>query len=92
MWKYKIIDKDRIYREPKMFFLKKVCKQMDRITTDFVSNKNRKTPVPESFFKLHCRKTLLKNTLAQMFSCEFWEIFKNNFFIEHLRTTASDAS
>ena len=34
-----------------MFFLKKVCKQMDRITTDFVSNKNRKTPVPESFFK-----------------------------------------
>ena len=24
-----------------------------------------------------------------MFSCEFCEIFKNNFFIEHLRATVS---
>ena len=24
-----------------------------------------------------------------MFSCEFWEIFKRNFFIEHLWATAS---
>ena len=31
-----------------------------------------------------------KETLAQMFSCEFSEIFKNTFFTEHLRTTASD--
>ena len=29
-----------------------------------------------------------KETLAQVFSCEFCEIFKNNFFTEHLRTTA----
>ena len=30
--------------------------------------------------------TLFKTgTLAQAFSCEFWEIFKNIFFIEHLR-------
>ena len=28
--------------------------------------------------------TLLKKTLAQLFSCEFCEIFKNAFFIEHL--------
>ena len=27
--------------------------------------------------------------LAQVFSCEFCEIFKNTFFIEHVRTTAS---
>ena len=26
-----------------------------------------------------------KETLAQVFSCEFCEIFKNTFFIEHLR-------
>ena len=32
----------------------------------------------------HNRSSLLKKTLAQMFSCEFSEIFKNNFFIEHL--------
>ena len=30
-----------------------------------------------------------KETLAQEFSSEFWEISKNIFFTEHLRTTAS---
>ena len=30
-----------------------------------------------------------KETLAQVFSCEFCEIFKNTFFTEHLRMTAS---
>ena len=29
-----------------------------------------------------------KETLAQVFSCEFCEIFKNTFFTEHLRLTA----
>ena len=33
--------------------------------------------------------TLLKKTLAQAFSCEFWEISKNTFFTEHLWATAS---
>ena len=31
-----------------------------------------------------------KETLALVFSSEFCEIFKNNFFTEHLRTTASE--
>ena len=30
-----------------------------------------------------------KNTLALVLSCEFRENFKNNFFTEHLRVTAS---
>ena len=30
-----------------------------------------------------------KETLAQVFSCEFWEISKNTFFTEHLQVTAS---
>ena len=30
-----------------------------------------------------------KETLAQVSSCEFYEISKNTFFIEHLWTTAS---
>ena len=35
--------------------------------------------------------TLLeKDTQAQVFSCEFCEIFKNTYLTEHLRTTASD--
>ena len=31
-----------------------------------------------------------KETLAQVFSCEFYKIFKNIFFTEQLRVTASD--
>ena len=30
------------------------------------------------------KKVRKKETLAQVFSCEFCEISKNNFFIEHL--------
>ena len=30
-----------------------------------------------------------KETLAEVFSCEFWEIIKNIFFTEHLGTTTS---
>ena len=33
-----------------------------------------------------------KETLTKVFSCEFCEIFKNTFFTEHLRTTASALS
>ena len=33
--------------------------------------------------------TLLKKTLAQVFFCEFCEIFKNTFFPKHLWATAS---
>ena len=32
-----------------------------------------------------------KETLEQVLSCEFYEIFNNTFFIEHLRTTACEA-
>ena len=31
-----------------------------------------------------------KETMAQVFSCEFCEISKNNFFTEHLWATASE--
>ena len=33
-----------------------------------------------------------KETMPQVFFCEFCKIFKNTFFIEHLRTTASAAA
>ena len=42
---------------------------------------HRKTHVPEPFFK--------KETLEQVFSCEFCKISKNTCFREHLQTTAS---
>ena len=43
-----------------------------------------KQPEPETSLK--------KETLAQVFSCEFYEICKNTFLTEHLKTTASGYS
>ena len=36
-------------------------------------------------------KLIKKETLAHVFSCEFYEISKSALFTEHLRTTASEA-
>ena len=38
----------------------------------------------------HLCQSLKKEALAQVFSCEFCEISKNTFFMEHLRVTASE--
>ena len=37
-----------------------------------------------------CNFVKKKESLAQVFSCEFCEICKNPFFMEHLLTTASE--
>ena len=61
---------------PEVFFKKRCSSKFHKI--------HSKTPVPESFsIKLQAwlPATLLKKeTLAQVFSCEFCEIFKNTFF------------
>ena len=49
----------------------------------------RKRPVAESLFSASACNFIKKETLVQVFSCEFCEIFKNTYFEEHLRTTAS---
>ena len=36
--------------------------------------------------------TLLKETLALVFFCKFSKIFKNTYFVEHLRATATPNS
>ena len=50
--------------------------------------------LPETLFYYSCRPEacnfIKKETRAQVFSCEFGEIFKNTLFTEHLWTTASD--
>ena len=48
-----------------------------------ISQNSQETPVPGSFFNK------VAWGLAQMFSCEFYKIFENTFFTEHLWTTAS---
>ena len=49
-------------------------------------NSQEKTCVRASLF---FNKVIKKEALAQVFSCEFCEIFKSTFFTEHLWTTAS---
>ena len=55
-------------------------------------NSQENTCARASFFiKLQAEACnfITKETLAQVFSCEFSEISKNTFFTEHIRTTAS---
>ena len=33
--------------------------------------------------------SLIELTPTEVFSCEYWEIFKNTYFEEHLQTVAS---
>ena len=35
----------------------------------------------------HKQNFMVKETLVQLFSFEFFKIFKNSFFVEHLRAT-----
>ena len=42
------------------------------------------------FLKISQNSQHYVKTLAQVCSCEFWEIFKNTFSTEHLRATASE--
>ena len=55
-----------------------------------------KIPVPEALLDkvtgLRPATLLKKETLAQVFSCEFREIFEKTFFTEHLWSTASVAN
>ena len=75
-----------IQKQPSEVFFKKRCSSNFRKT-------HTKIPVPESLFKKVAGArpvTLLKReTLSQVFPCEFCKISKNTFFTEHLRVTAS---
>ena len=65
---------------PKVFPKRRCLKKLHK--------NHRKAPVLEYFFKKAAVWSLrfyLKRTLAQGFSGEFCEIFKNTFFIEYLR-------
>ena len=44
--------------------------------------------------KLHARDLFFikKDTLVQMFSCKFFEIYQKSYFVEHLRTVALEFS
>ena len=65
---------------------------VNKLFLKILQNSQKNTFVRVSFFNEVSGlrpATLLKKTLAQVFSYEFCEIFKNTFFTKHLRTTAS---
>ena len=46
--------------------------------------------ITESAIRIFTWKHLMKKRLQQLFSCEYYEIFKSTYFGEHLRTAVSD--
>ena len=53
-------------------------------------NSQKNTCVGGSFLtKFQACNFIKKETSTQMFSCEFFEMFRNTFFTEHLRMSAS---
>ena len=60
---------------------------MDFIVFNFIMRTTRSSHLRYSIKKVR-PATLLKETLAQLFFCEFSITFKDTFFTEHLRTTA----
>ena len=64
-----------LQKPPEVFYKKSVLKNFVKFTGKHLR------PEACNFIK--------KETLAQVFPCEFYEISKNTFFIEHLWTTAS---
>ena len=73
-------EKNNVYWEqpPDAFYKKGVLKNFAKLTGKHL------------FQGLFLNKVTKKETLAQAFSCEFCEIFKNTFFTKQLWTTASD--
>ena len=71
-------------------------KQPPEVFCEKISQNSLENTCARDFFKQSCRPDacnfIKKETLAQVFLSEFWEMSKNTFFIEHLRTTASDNS
>ena len=63
-----------------------VRKGLSKITP----RKNRSSHRRCSIKKIAACSFIKKESLAQVFPCEFCEIFKNTFLTEHLRTTTSE--
>ena len=68
---------------PKISFSKAATRGVLRNFTKITGKHLHQSLRPEAY------NFVKKETLAQVFSCEFCEISKNTYFTEHLRTTAS---
>ena len=64
-----------------------------KVLLEITQNSQENTCAKVSFlikFQASGSNFIKKDTLAQVFSCEFCEISKNTFVTEHLRATASE--
>ena len=75
-----------LYKKAAIFFYKKGT---FKNFTKFTGKHLFQSLVFNKVAGLRSATLLKKETLAQVFSCEFCEIFKNTFFTEHIWTTAS---
>ena len=76
----------------KVYLVKTISPKLTESGTEAQLAERSEGKVPAPFLKLNRPQTcnfIRKETLAQVFSCEFYEISKNTFFTKHVRTTAS---
>ena len=71
-------------RRPEVFCKKGVLRNLVKFTGKHLCQSLFQIKLQASGLQL-----IKKETLAQVFFCEFCEISKNTFFTEHLRATAS---
>ena len=65
-------------------------KSQTKIKENLLRSSHRRCSIKKMILKISQNSNFLKKgTLTQVFSCEFWEICKNKFWIEHLRVIAS---
>ena len=88
-----------VKRQPKTNGLQKQKNNQKQPFPDVFQNRclqkfpsiHRKTPALESLFNklagLKVFNFIKKRLQTQVFSCKYYDIFKNSFFIEHLRKT-----
>ena len=86
------IDFYRLFFQPllKSNFIEKHRRSHRRRSVNKIALKNfSKFTRKRLYWSLFFNKVAGLRPTTQVFSCEFCKIFKNNFFVEHLRTSAS---
>ena len=77
-----------VFTTGNQMFIKDVLRNFLKITGKQPCRSLFLNKVAGIYYKIFKGTFIKKEFLAQMYSSEFFEIFKNTFLIEHLRTTA----
>ena len=76
-----------VYSEPceKMFKKESFTDVLQNKCSEIFRNVHRKIPALRSLFNPEGLQLYLKETPTQVFPCEYYDMFKNTSFAEHLR-------